>query len=209
MIQSAKFGLIFLSCWCYGAKRHQFVSSNVRENHEMMEENSISIIKPTDTRLDKWYLAEIPWVWLKYSLLRGLGGFQTFSPPRQWVFGTHAVGFQWPNIQGYSSVSGFYGLYHDQSWILSLRVVFDHWSGIQDFSNTPLIKGGIWPWEWYLAPGVVFYSWLWYLTFESGIWPETFICMSEIWHWEWYKWGNIHLHFDVATPYKWNNAPLL
>ena len=45
-----------------------------------MEENSISSIKPTDTRRDKWYLAKITWVWLKYSLLRGLGGFQTFSP---------------------------------------------------------------------------------------------------------------------------------
>ena len=80
---------------------------NVRENQEMMEENSISSIKPTDTRRDKWYLAKITWVWLKYSLLRGLGGFQTFPPPRGWVFGTLKVVFQWPNIQVYSVSVGF------------------------------------------------------------------------------------------------------
>ena len=141
--------------------------------------------------------------------VEGTRGISDIPPPKRVSIWDTQGGISMAKYSSLLSVSGFYGLYHNQSWILSLRVVFDHWSGIQDFSNTPLIKGGIWPWEWYLAPGVVFYSWLWYLTFESGIWPETFICMSEIWHWEWYKWGNIHLHFDVATLYKWNNALLL
>ena len=121
----------------------------------------------------------LSWVWPKYSPC--WWGKCLKSPETVSIWDTWGEAFQWPNIQVYSVLIGFYGLYHNQSWILSLSLVFEH-------------KNGIWPCKCYFTPE----SGIWF--FENGIWPGSLICMIGIWLWEWWT----HWHQSGRLKFGWN-----